>query len=163
MLTVLQEKLAEAHGLAAAAAAVTAKVEERVRDRALREALLWLRQDADEVRARCLTVEQAFGGTVAAETVAHANSTHERAADLAGAWFRAGTGPIAAWSFLAMAEAAEVATWTALAELAARADGDGLAELAAWALPMQRRHLEVALDGAAALGRIAGPDEPRWG
>jgi hypothetical protein len=163
MLTVLQEKLAEAHGLAAAATAVTERVEQRVLDRSLLRTLWSLRQEAEELRARCLAAERAFGPEVAAEMVAHANSTHERAADLAGAWFRAGTGPIAAWSFLAMAEAAEVATWTALHELAAGANGTGLAELVAWALPIQERHLAVALDGAAALGRLAQPDEPRWG
>jgi hypothetical protein len=160
---VLQEKLAEAHGLAVAAATVTAKVEERVVDRQLVEVLARLRRDAEETRVRCLAAERAYPQQLGVEIVAHANSTRDRAVDLAGAWFRAGTGPTAAWSFLAMAEAGEVATWTALAELTSRAGADGLAELAAWALPIQRRHLELALDGAALLAALTHPNEERWG
>jgi hypothetical protein len=83
--------------------------------------------------------------------------------DLAGAWFKAGTGPLTAWQFLAMGEAAEVAAWSALDRLAAR-DGDApLQELAAWALPIQQRHLQVALDGAVALATTADPFAARWG
>jgi hypothetical protein len=43
------------------------------------------------------------------------------------------------------------------------ASGDGVGELAAWALPLQRRHLELALDGAALLAREADPNGPRFG
>ena len=163
MLTVLQEKLGEAHGLAIAAAVVVEKVEERTLDLELRRRLWTMQEEAAEVRARCLAVEDGFGEELAAELLAHANTTREHAADLAGAWFKAGTSPLRAWSFLAMGEAGEVATWAALEELAARADADGVAELAAWGLPLQRRHLELALDGAALLARDADPEGPRWG
>ena len=158
MLTVLQEKLAEAHGLAIAAAVVVDKVEERTLDLELRRRLWAMQEDAAEVRARCLAVEQALG--LADELLAHANVTRDHAADLAAAWFKAGTSPLRAWSFLAMGEAGEVATWAAVDALA---DADGIAELAAWALPLQRRHLELALDGAALLARQADPNGPRWG
>jgi hypothetical protein len=122
-----------------------------------------MQEEAAEVRARCLAVEQRFGDELADELLAHANTTRERAADLAGAWFKAGTSPLRAWSFLAMGEAGEVATWAALEALAARGGSDGIAELAAWALPLQRRHLELALDGAALLAREADPAGPRYG
>ena len=160
MLTVLQEKLAEAHGLAIAAAVVVDKVEERTLDLELRRRLWAMQEDAAEVRARCLAVEQALADPLAEELLAHANLTREHAADLAAAWFKAGTSPLRAWSFLAMGEAGEVATWAAVDALA---DADGIAELAAWALPLQRRHLELALDGAALLARQADPNGPRWG
>ena len=163
MLTVVQEKLAEAHGLAIAAAVVVDKVEERTLDLELRRRLWTMRDDAAEVRARCLAVEGRFGEELADELLAHANTTREHAADLASAWFKAGTSPLRAWSFLAMGEAGEVATWAALEELAARADVDGLAELSAWGLPLQRRHLELALDGASMLARGSDPDGPRYG
>ena len=158
MLTVLQEKLAEAHGLAIAAAVVVDKVEERTLDLELRRRLWAMQEDAAEVRARCLAVEQALG--LADELLAHANVTRDHAADLAATWFKAGTSPLRAWSFLAMGEAGEVATWAAVDALA---DADGIAELATWALPLQRRHLELALDGAALLARQADPQGPRWG
>jgi hypothetical protein len=163
MLTVLQEELAEAHGLAIAAAVVVDKVEERTLDLELRRRLWAMQDDAAEVRARCLAIEEGFGKEVANELLAHANTTREQAADLAGAWFKAGTSPLRAWSFLAMGEAGEVATWAALEELAARADVEGLSELAAWGLPLQRRHLDLALDGASILARAADPRGPRYG
>jgi len=163
MLSVLQEKLAEAHGLALAASTLTMKVADRVEDGGLRLQLHDLRRDAEETRARCLEAERKFGPELAEELLAHANKTNERAADLAGAWFKAGTGPLAAWSFLAMGEAGEVAVWSALDVLAARAADRAVAELTAWALPIQRRHLEVALEGAVRLADSADPAAPRWG
>jgi len=163
MLTVLQEKIAEAHGLALAAGVVTAEVEQRVHERARRLELWAMQDDAEETRVRCLEVEQSLGEELAAEMLAHAQATKEKAADLVHAWFKAGTGPLAAWSFLAMAEAGEVAAWTSLAELAGRALDERVGELAAWALPIQRRHLATALDGVAALARAAVPAAPRWG
>lgn len=164
MLNVAQEKLAEAHGLAMAATAVTRKVEERVEDGALRRELETMRSEAEEARARCLGVEATFGEELAEEMLALANTTHEKGVDLAGAWFKAGTGPLRAWSFLAMAEAGEVATWAQLATVAARLpEPDGIADLAAWGLDVQRRHLAAALEGAVVLASAFDPLEPRWG
>jgi hypothetical protein len=160
MLTVLQEKLAEGHGLAIAAAAVVDEVLERTLDIELRRRLWTMQDEAAEVRARCLSVGERLG--LEDELLAHAQVTREHAADLAAAWFKAGTSPLRAWSFLAMGEAGEVATWAAVEVMAARSP-DGIAELAAWALPLQRRHLELALDGAAFLARAADPDGPRFG
>ena len=161
MLTVLEQKLAEAHGLALAANVVTAKVGERIEEFSLLDTLATMRADADETRARCLVVERTLPAFE--EVRAHAISTHERACDLVDAWFKAGTDPLRAWSFLAMGEAAEVAAWSAVAVLAGRAGNDHLAELAAWALPLQRRHLGDALEGSIALAKQLDPFAPRWG
>jgi hypothetical protein len=163
MLTVLQEKLADAHGLAIAASAVTAKVAERVSDTLLLDGLSSLRDDAGETRARCVLVERSLPAEIAAEVRARASSTHESAADLVGAWFKAGTDPLRAWTFLAMGEAAEVAAWEAVAVLAAAADADDVGKLAAWALPLQKRHLAFALDGVVTLAGSFDPAGPRWG
>jgi hypothetical protein len=162
MLTVLQEKLAEVHALAIAATHVTTKVEERVEDGPLRLELRAMRRDAEETRARCLAVEQRLEDDVAEDVLAHANTMRERAFDLAGAWFKAGTGPLAAWTFLAMGEAAEVTAWRALAVMT-RGSSTDVADLAAWALPIQERHLQTALDGAVRLAELAEPAGPRWG
>jgi hypothetical protein len=163
MLTVLQQKLAEAHGLAVAATAVARKVEELVDDPELVRLLHGLERDAEETRARCLLVERRFGAELATELLQHANSTHHRGADLVGAWFKAGTDPVTAWAFLAMGEAGEVATWSAVASLAERgADADVL-ELAAWALPLQERHLENVLTASVRLADAFEPSAPRWG
>jgi|SRR5581483_2537759 len=163
MLTVLQEQLAQAHGLAIAVAAATREVEERTTDGALLRALGRLRADADETRARCLEAEAALGTELAEELLAHANTASERAAGLAGAWFSAGTGPLAAWTFLAMGEAAEVTAWSALRALSTRAGDRPVAELAEWALGVQQGHLRAALAGATRLAEGANPAAPRWG
>jgi hypothetical protein len=163
MLTVLQEKLAEAHGLAMSAAVVAGKVEERTLDLELRRRLWRMQEDAGKVRARCLELERSFGEELAGELLAHANTTHEHAAELVGAWFKAGTGPLQAWTFLAMGEAAEVAVWLTLQTLAAKADDEAALRLATWALPVQRAHLDTALSGAARLAELRDPAAPRWG
>jgi hypothetical protein len=161
MLTVLQEALADAHGLSIAASATVDRVEQRMLDHGLQRRLDELRLDAAETRARCLDAERSFGDELAAEVLAQANTVSDRAADLAGAWFKAGTGPLAAWTFLAMGEAGEVAAWSALRLLAAR-EGR-LVELAEWGLEVQRRHLELALDGVERLAERLEPAAPRWG
>jgi len=161
MLTVLQEKLAEAHALALAATVVAQKVEAIVDDDVLCDELAGMRRDAEETRARCLVVERLFGEEAADEILAHVNTTREKAADLAGAWFKAGTGPLAAWSFLAMGEAAEVAAWNAVSVLAGA--HPEIADLAAWAVDVQFRHLEVALAGSIRLAELADGDAPRIG
>jgi hypothetical protein len=165
MLSVLQQQLARAHGLAIAASAVVVRVEERVEDQELRFALLELRREAEELRGRCLEVERGFGDELAEELLAQANSTSERGSDLAGAWFKAGTDALEAWIFLAMGEAAEVAVWTALDRLSERAGAgfEAVRELAAWALPVQQRHLATALEGAEKLGLALPPGAGRWG
>ena len=161
MLTVLQQQLAEAHGLAMAAAETVERVDSRVDDPQLRRTLDQLRLEAAEARGRCLEAEGSYGEELATEMLGHANTVAERAADMAGVWFKAGTSPLAAWSFLAMGEAAEVSSWSALCSLAER-EGE-LTELAAWGVEVQRRHLELVLD---AVPRPAGqfePTAPRWG
>jgi hypothetical protein len=163
VLTVLQEKLGEAHGLGIAAEAAIGRVEARLPGNVLREELDGMRLDAEELRGRCLAAERSFGEDAALQILAHANATSEKAADLAGAWFKAGTGPLAAWSFLAMGEAAEVTTWAALVSFAARDGDDALLELASWGLEVQERHLRVALEGAVRLAETTDPAASRWG
>lgn len=164
ILSELQEKLAEAHGLAIAAGVTTEKVKAVVPDAELRHDLYRLRSDGEETRARCLAAEAEWGEEAATAMLEHANTTKEKAADLAGAWFKAGTGPLASWSFLAMGEAAEVALWSAVAMLAAKTrDGIDLGELTAWAVEVQADHLETALRGAIRLAELLDADAPRYG
>jgi hypothetical protein len=163
MLTELQQALADAHALAIAAAAVTRKVGARTPAGELTLRLEEMHRDADDTRARCLELHERYGGELADELLARVNTTKEKAADLANAWFKAGTSPLAAWSFLAMGEAGEVAVWRAV-ELQARAGGPAeVRELAAWALPLQEQHLEAALDGVVRLAELTDPNSPRWG
>jgi hypothetical protein len=162
VLTVLQEQLARAHGLAIAASVATVTVEEHVDDAELRYALLEMRRDAEELRGRLLEVARSFGEALAEELLARANTTSERGLDLAGAWFKAGTDALGAWTFLAMGEAGEVAAWRAVADLAGRGDA-AVADLAARALPVQERHLATALEGAGTLAAALPPGAARPG
>ena len=72
MLSVLQEKLGEVHGLAMAAATVTEHVQERTDDAELFVELRRMRDDAEEARARCLSAERGFEPVRAEEIIAHA-------------------------------------------------------------------------------------------
>jgi hypothetical protein len=155
-LTVLQQKLAEAFALSLAAIDVTRKVEPIVDDVELRGRVRSLRKDAEETRDRCAAL-------ATADMHAHAETIHERAADLAGAWFKAGTDGLSAWTFLTMGEAAEVAIWAAVTELAVQANDAAVAELAAWALPIQQEHLATALSGAVRLAQHEQALAPRFG
>ena len=161
MLTVLQQQLGEVHGLARGASETVDLVGSRLQDRELLRRLDALRLDASEIRGRCLEAERSYGQELAAEILAHANTVAEKAADLADAWFKAGTGPLAAWSFLAMGEAGELSSWTALRSLAGP-EGE-LVELSAWGVDVQRRHLELVLDGAPLVAGLFEPAARRWG
>lgn len=161
MLTVLQQQLGDVHGLGMAAAETVERVEARLLDAELRRRLDVLRLDAAQIRARCLDAESSYGPELASEILARANIVGERAADLAAVWFKAGTGPIAAWSFLAMGEGGELSSWTVLASLADR-EGE-LSELAGWGVEVQQKHLELVLEGAARVAELFQPAGPRWG
>ena len=163
MLTVLEEKLAEAHGLAMAATSVVLEVEDRVADPELLADVAAIVREAEATRARCLELERSYGDALATELLAHANLTHEHVADLTAAWFVAGTDPLSAWGFLVMAEAGELAAWSVVAELAARSGRTEVGELAAWALPLHEGHLATALSGAVRLAASFHPAAPRWG
>ncbi len=163
VLTALEEQLAEAHGLAIAAEVVTSQVAERIADPDLRHDLRALAADANETRARCVALERRYDDETAIELLHHVNVAKDRANDLAGKWFKAGTGPLRAWTFLAMGEAAEVTAWSAVATLALAAGDAAVCELGGWALEVQERHLGVALTGAVRLARELDPDGARWG
>jgi hypothetical protein len=162
-LTTVQELLAKAHGLAIAATTVADKVAARVVDANVRAELHVMQEEARRTRAWCLELEQRYEDPLAQELLHHANTADEKSSDLAGAWFKAGTGPLEALTFLAMGEAGEVAVWTALAELVRGSDDEELVALVEWALPVQERHLRVALGAIANVARLADPAAARWG
>lgn len=144
-LTPLQEKLGEVHGLALAAPALVARVAGRVDDASLRRRLRALEVDALDLQERCARVAAAWGEDAYWDVLAHAATVERKAAELATAWFRAGTDAVRAYELLAMAEAGELAATLALQALG---EGDGeVAKLAAHALAVQERHLRTALDG----------------
>ena len=141
----LHQRFADAWGLALAAGPVLELVEERTPEPELRVALHELRTDALETQARCRRFAEAE--PEADELRAHAQSRKSRAGELALPWFKAGTTAVEAWTFLAMAEAGEVAAWSSVARIAADANRSDLHDLAQWAVGLQRQHLAAALEG----------------
>jgi len=156
-LTVLQEKLAVAWGLALAAATLTEKVDERTHDRKLLLELSRMRSDALETQSRCHGEAARLPVDVFEELRATAQRTRNHAGELSIIWLKSGTDAVGAWTFLAMGEAGEVAAWLAVTQLAEEAANRPLLELAHWALDVQRAHLESALAGTVALAAVERP------
>ncbi len=161
MLTILQEKLAEAHGLGIVATEVASRIANLTGELAGGRELETMREESEETRARCLRAEEHLPPELADEMRAHTATAHEKGVDLIGAWFKAGTDRLRAWTFLAMVEAAEVAAWIVVEALAARTDDSEISDLARWALPVQRRHLATAFESLAALTSGLDPVDPR--
>jgi hypothetical protein len=156
MLPALDERLAEAHGLTMAASALAATLAGEVADDDLRAGLERMRSESDAIRRRCLALERRLGEDRAQAILAHANGVAQRGAGLRAAWFTAGTEPVSALTFLAAAEAAESAAWSALEALAEDVD-PSLHRLAASTASIQRRHLGLALAATVALARRQSP------
>ena len=152
--TPLQEKLGEVLGLALAAPVVVGKVEARVEDAELLRGLAAMRRDAGAVQNRCAAIAAGWGDEVRWDVLAHAQYVQRKAGELAHAWFKAATDAVQAYEFLAMGEAGEVAATAALGVLNGGAD-PALEELVAWALPVQQRHLQQALDGCARAAAVS--------
>jgi hypothetical protein len=155
VLTPLQEKLAEVLGLALAAPVVLAKVEQRADDPRLAEA----RAEAKAIQARCGAIAAGWGEQ-RWDVLSHADLVERKAAELAAVWFKAATDGVQAYTFLAMAEAGELAATSALGVLNCGGEA-AVEELVAFARPVQERHLRAALDGCtrAAAGALAAREQ----
>ena len=157
-LTKAQEKLAEALGLAMAAAAATEKVEERVDHPALVDLLRTMRHEAEDTQRRIVGYAALLEDGVRWEIHAEAAYVQRKAGEMANAWFKLATDGIQAFQFLAMGEAGEVATWAALVELNRYGD-PALDDLCAWAIEIQQRHLKDALAGVVRLASLPAPEQ----
>ena len=156
-LNALQEKLGDALGLAMAAHAATRQVERIVEgDDALVETLVAMRDDAAHTIDRCARVAAGFGDETRWEIQAHAVYVQRKAGEMTNAWIKLGTDAVEAFSFLAMGEAGEVAVWIALGTLNGTFDTE-VAELVEWALPIQERHLQAALEGVVHASQRRAP------
>ena len=64
------------------------------------------------------------------------------------------------FEFLTMAEAAEVGHWSVLQTMNESAGNNDVRELVSWALPIQERHLQEALQGSQKLAAEQDPNQP---
>ena len=85
-------------------------------------------------------------------------SEHE-ATEMREAYLGGEDDPLDGFEFLTMAEAGEVGHWSIVAKLNEKAGIGELRKLTNWALPIQQRHLEEALDGSLKLAAEEDPFE----
>ena len=132
-LTTLESKLAEVLGLAMAA------------QDAAREVRGMLGSEHAPLAKRL---------TTAAE---EARETKREATEMREAYLNGEDDPLDGFEFLTMAEAGEVGHWSIVAKLNEKAGLGELRTLTDWALPIQQRHLEEALDGSL---KLAAEEDP---
>jgi hypothetical protein len=155
-LTVMEEKLAEVLGLAMAAQGTTEKVEQLTEDEQLAEQLRGMREEAEQTEQRCVELAESRDGKKTA-IVEKANETKREATEMMRTYLGEDADALDGFEFLTMAEAAEVGHWSVLDKLNERAGESELAELINWALPIQKRHFEGAMDGSL---KLAAEEDP---
>jgi hypothetical protein len=159
-LTKLESKLAEVLGLAMAAQDAAQEVRGMLGSEhaALDKRLGKQRDEARETQKRCTAVAGTFKGKKTA-IVAQARETKQEATEMREAYLAGEDDPLDGFEFLTMAEAGEVGHWSIVGKLNERADHAELRKLTDWALPIQQRHLQEALDGSLKLAADEDPDE----
>ena len=132
-LTKLESKLAEVLGLAQA------------------------RDEAGETQKRCTALAGSFKGKKTA-ILESARETRHEATEMREAYLGGEDDPLDGFEFLTMAEAGEVGHWSIVAKFNEKAGNEELRKLTDWALPIQQRHLQEALDGSLKLAADEDPD-----
>jgi hypothetical protein len=159
-LTKLESKLAEVTGLAMAAQDAVGQVRGMLGDEqeALDKRLAQAADEARETQERCTELAGSFDGKKTA-ILDKAREVKQEATEMREAYLAGEDDPLDGFEFLTMAEAGEVGHWAIVAKLNERAGIAEVRELADWALPIQRRHLEEALDGSLKLAAAEDPNE----
>jgi hypothetical protein len=159
-LTKLEAKIAEVTGLAMAAQDVTRLVRGTLgpEHEALAKKLAQARDEARETQKRCTEVAASFNGKKTA-ILEKAREVKQEATEMREAYLAGEDDPLDGFEFLTMAEAGEVGHWAIVEKLNQRAGFGEVRALAAWALPIQQRHLQEALDGSLKLAADEDPNE----
>jgi hypothetical protein len=159
-LTTLESKLAEVLGLAMAAQDAAREVRGMLdgEHAALAERLTKAAEDARETQKRCTAVAGTFKGKKTA-ILEQARATKAEATEMREAYLGGEEDPLDGFEFLTMAEAGEVGHWSIVAKLNEKAGHAELRKLTTWALPIQQRHFQEALDGSLKLAADEDPYE----
>jgi hypothetical protein len=159
-LTTLESKLAEVLGLAMAAQDAARDVRGMLgpEHAPLAKRLEQQRDEARETQKRCTALAGAFKGKKTA-ILEKGRETKQEAAEMREAYLGGEDDPLDGFEFLTMAEAGEVGHWSIVAKLNERAKHKELRTLTDWALPIQRRHFQEALDGSLELAADEDPFE----
>ena len=159
-LTTLESKLAEVLGLAMAAQDATGQVRGMLgpEHKPLAKRLAKAGEEARETQKRCTALAGSFKGKKTA-ILAKAREVKGEATEMREAYLGGEEDPLDGFEFLTMAEAGEVGHWSIVAKLNERAGDAELRKLTDWALPIQQRHLQEALDGSLKLAADEDPNE----
>lgn len=159
-VTNLESKLAEVLGLAMAARGASQHVKGMLGDgeSELAEQLQRMHDEAAETEQRCTEVAGTFGGKKTA-ILELARETRDEANEMMETYLGGEDDPLDGFEFLTMAEAGEVGHWSIVGKLNEKAGDENVARLVDWALPMQRRHFDAALQGSLRLAADEDPDE----
>jgi hypothetical protein len=159
-LTKLESKLAEVTGLAMAAQDAVQQVRGMLgpEHAPLAKRLAKARDEARETQKRCTALAGSFKGKKTA-ILGQARETQKEATEMREAYLGGEDDPLDGFEFLTMAEAGEVGHWSIVAKLNEKAGIAELRKLTDWALPIQQRHLQEALDGSLKLAADEDPGE----
>ena len=152
-LTQLESKIGEVLGLAMASQAATKKVEAMLDgddNHALGEKLSQMHDEAAQTEQRCTGLASEFEGKKTA-ILEQARETKHEASSMMDTYLGEDPDALDGFEFLTMAEAGEVGHWSIVKKLNEQVQNPAVDELVTWALPIQQRHYQTALDGSLAL------------
>ena len=159
-LTKLESKLAEVLGLAMAAQGATDKVRGMLEDDESEHAqtLERMKQEAEETEERCVSLADGLDGKKTA-ILESARETKGEATEMMETYLEGEDEALDGFEFLTMAEAGEVGHWSIVQTMSEKAGDDRFHELAEWAVPIQQRHFDQALQASLAIAREEDPNE----
>jgi hypothetical protein len=159
-LTNLESKLGEVIGLAMAGQAATKQVIKLAEqeDGKLVAALRKIHDEAVETEKRGTELAGTFEGKKTA-ILEEARDVKGKGAEMMKTYLDESSDALDGFEFLTMAEAAEVGHWSVLQTMNRRARHPQLGQLIEWALPIQERHFQDALQGSKELAAEEDPQE----
>jgi hypothetical protein len=158
-LTNLETKLGEVIGLAMAAQVATSKVARLAReeDGSLVSVLDRMSQEAKETEERGVELAGSFEGKKTA-ILKEARDVKRKGATMLSTYLDDESDALDGFEFLTMAEAAEVGHWAVLREMSGKAGNAQVQSLVDWAIPIQERHFQTALDSSR---KLAAEEDPQ--
>lgn len=158
-LTTLESKVGEVLGLAMAAQGATDKVKGLVDDDELKQELQKVHEDAAQIEERCTAVADDIDGKKTA-ILEKARETKQEVTEMMSTYLGSDADGLDGFEFLTMAEAGEMGHWSVVGKLNEKAGDAKIQELVDWALPLQKEHLDKALQGSLKLAAEEDPDGP---
>lgn len=160
-LTNLDTKLAEVIGLAMAAQDLgdkASKLAKKEKHNKLVKTVEQMKREAAQAQRQGTEVAGTLDGKKTA-ILREARATKAKAAKMASTYLDRRADALDAFEFMTMAEAGEVGHWAVLGELNKKARNPGISSLVRAQLPIQKRHLKEAQQGALELAADEDPND----